>query len=150
MLVTAIRSVRAEMNISAGDMTPLVLAGASAEPGGARNAGTTWSSGWPGSPTFPSQITRRKVRWQLLVRGEVAALPLKGVIDLSARRRGSTRNWARPTPTSSGSMPSSITRNFVANAPEEIVEEEKEKREAAVARKSQDTRGAGAASKNAS
>ena len=61
-LVTAIRSVRAEMNIPPATLTPLVLAGASAETRGARSAGTTSSSGWPGSPTFPSPIARRKAR----------------------------------------------------------------------------------------
>ena len=85
-LVTAIRSVRAEMNIRPTPI-PLVLAGASAETAGARRAaGPSSSSGSPASPTFRFADAPPQGSVQLLVRGEVAALPLKGVIDFAAER----------------------------------------------------------------
>ncbi len=61
-LVTAIRSVRAEMNIPPATLTPLVLSGASDETKAARSAGTTWSSGWRGWRRFPLPANRRRAR----------------------------------------------------------------------------------------
>ena len=85
-LVTAIRSVRAEMNITPATLTPLVLVGASAETKG--RAGR-WSDvvkrmARLADISFADQAPEGAA--QLLVRGEVAALPLKGVIDLSAEK----------------------------------------------------------------
>ena len=83
-LVTAIRSVRAEMNITAA--IPLVLAGAAAE---TKARAERWAefikrlarvSDISSAPTAPQGSV------QLVVRGEVAALPLKGVIDIAAER----------------------------------------------------------------
>jgi valyl-tRNA synthetase len=124
-LVTAIRSVRAEMNIPPATLTPLVLAGASSE---TRERAPRWSDvvkrmARLSDISFADRAPEGAV--QVLVRGEVAALPLKGVIDLSAERTRLEKESPRPRPTSSASTPSS-NEKFVANAPEEIVEEEKE------------------------
>ena len=135
-LVTAIRSVRAEMNITAGDAD---AAGAGGRIGrdqaSARNAGTTWSGGWRGSAISPSPTAAPEGAVQLLVRGEVAALPLKGVIDLSAEKTRLDKELAKAEADIKRVDAKLGNEKFVANAPEEIVEEEKEKREAAVARK---------------
>jgi valyl-tRNA synthetase len=72
---------------------------------------------------------------QLLVRGEVAALPLKGVIDLAAEKTRLDKELAKAEADIKRVDAKLGNEKFVANAPEEIVEEEKEKREAAVARK---------------
>ncbi len=72
---------------------------------------------------------------QLLVRGEVAALPLKGVIDLAAERARLDKEIAKADADIKRVDAKLGNEKFVANAPEEIVEEEKEKREAALARK---------------
>jgi valyl-tRNA synthetase len=72
---------------------------------------------------------------QLLVRGEVAALPLKGVIDLAAERARLDKEVAKADADIKRVDAKLGNEKFVANAPEEIVEEEKEKREAALARK---------------
>jgi valyl-tRNA synthetase len=134
-LVTAIRSVRAEMNIAPATLTPLVLAGASAE---TRDRAPRWA-----------EIIKRMARLseisfadrppegavQLLVRGEVAALPLKGVIDFSAEKARLDKELAKAEADIKRVDAKLSNEKFVANAPEEIVEEEKEKREAAVARK---------------
>jgi valyl-tRNA synthetase len=135
-LVTAIRSVRAEMNIAPATLTPLVLAGASAET--MERAGR-WN-----------EVVRRMARLsdisfaasapegavQLLVRGEVAALPLKGVIDFSAEKARLDKELAKAEADIKRVDAKLANEKFVANAPEDIVEEEKEKREAAAARKS--------------
>jgi valyl-tRNA synthetase len=69
------------------------------------------------------------------VRGEVAALPLKGVIDLSAEKARLDKELAKAEADIKRVDAKLSNEKFVANAPEEIVEEEKEKREAAEARK---------------
>ena len=61
-LITAIRSVRAEMNIPAATPLPLVLAKASPQTGIQRATGLNSFSGWRGSPRFPSRMRLRRAR----------------------------------------------------------------------------------------
>jgi valyl-tRNA synthetase len=72
---------------------------------------------------------------QLVVRGEVAALPLKGVIDLAAERARLAKEMQKADADIARVDAKLANANFVARAPEEVVEEEKEKREEALARK---------------
>jgi valyl-tRNA synthetase len=134
-LVTAIRSVRAEMNIPPATLTPLVLAGASAE---TQARAPRWND-----------VIKRMARlsdisfadrppegaMQLVVRGEIAALPLKGVVDFSAEKARLDKELAKAEADIKRVDAKLANEKFVANAPDEIVEEEREKREAAVARK---------------
>jgi valyl-tRNA synthetase len=132
-LVTAIRSIRAEMNITVA--IPLVLSGVSAE---TQARAGRWGefikrlarvSEISSAPTAPSGSV------QLLVRGEVAALPLIGVIDLDAERARLAKEMAKAEADIARVDAKLGNANFVARAPEEVVEEEKEKRaEAAVRR----------------
>jgi len=134
-LITAIRSVRVEMNIPAATMLPLVLANASAQTAiRARH----WSE-------FIQRLARiAEISFadfppqgavQLVVRGDVAALPLKGVIDLDAERARLAKEMAKADADIARVDAKLNNPNFVARAPEEVVEEEKEKREEALARK---------------
>ena len=134
-LVTAIRSVRAEMNIPPATLTPLVLAGASVE---TKQRAQRWSGvvkrmARLADIAFADTAPQGAV--QLLVRGEVAALPLQGVIDLSAEKARLDKEMAKADADIKRVDAKLSNEKFVANAPEEIVEEEKEKREAALARK---------------
>jgi len=134
-LVTAIRSVRAEMNIPAATLTPLVLAGASTE---TKGRAQRWNDivkrlARLADISFADRAPEGAV--QLLVRGEVAALPLKGVIDLSAEKARLDKELAKAEADIKRVDAKLGNEKFVANAPEEIVEEEKEKRDAAVARR---------------
>ena len=72
---------------------------------------------------------------QLVVRGEVAALPLKGVIDLAAERARLAKEMQKAEADIARVDAKLGNANFVARAPEEVVEEEKEKREEALGRK---------------
>jgi valyl-tRNA synthetase len=134
-LITAIRSVRVEMNIPAATMLPLVLAGASPQTAvRARH----WSE-------FIQRLARiadisfadapPQGAVQLVVRGDVAALPLKGVIDLDAERARLAKEVAKADADIARVDAKLNNPNFVLRAPEEVVEEEKEKREEAQARK---------------
>jgi valyl-tRNA synthetase len=134
-LVTAIRSVRAEMNIPPATLTSLVLAGVSAE---TKERVPRWSDvirrmARLSDISFADRAPEGAV--QLLVRGEVAALPLKGVIDLAAEKVRLEKEIAKADADIKRVDTKLSNEKFVANAPEDIVEEEKEKREAAVARK---------------
>ncbi|QDL97330.1 valine--tRNA ligase [Rhodopseudomonas palustris] len=134
-LVTAIRSVRAEMNIVPSTLTPLVLAGASAD----TNArASRWSDvikrlARVGEISFADAAPQGAV--QLLVRGEVAALPLKGVVDFAAEQVRLEKELGKAEADIKRAEAKLANEKFVANAAEEVVEEEREKREAALARK---------------
>jgi valyl-tRNA synthetase len=134
-LVTAIRSVRAEMNIAPATLTSLVLSGASAE---TKARLPRWNDvikrmARLSDISFADRAPEGAV--QLLVRGEVAALPLKGVIDLKAEKTRLDKEIAKADADIKRVDAKLGNEKFVANAPEELVEEEKEKREAALARR---------------
>jgi valyl-tRNA synthetase len=135
-LVTAIRSVRAEMNIPPATLTALVLSGTSTE---TQERVPRWSDvikrmARLSDISFADRAPEGAV--QLLVRGEVASLPLKGVIDLAAEKTRLEKELAKADADIKRVDTKLANDKFVANAPEEVVEEEKEKREAAMARKS--------------
>jgi valyl-tRNA synthetase len=132
-LVSAIRSIRAEMNINA--QIPLVLIGA---PKDSKARAERWSEfikrlARVSEISFADASPQGAV--QLVVRGEVAALPLKGVIDLAAERARLDKEIAKADADIKRVDAKLANEKFMANAPEEIVEEEREKREEALARK---------------
>ena len=134
-LITSIRSVRAEMNIPPVTLLPLVLSGAAAE---TRARATRWSEfvqrlARVADITFADAAPQGAV--QLVVRGEVAALPLKGVIDLAAEGAELAKEMAKADADIARVDAKLGNPNFVARAPEDVVEEEKEKRDEAQARK---------------
>jgi valyl-tRNA synthetase len=134
-LVTAIRSVRVEMNIPPATSLPLVLAGISTA---VAERARRWAEfvqrlARVGEITFAEAPPRGAV--QLVVRGDVAALPLKGVIDLAAERARLVKEMAKCDADIARVDAKLGNPNFVARAPEEVIEEEKEKREEAQLRK---------------
>src|SRR5256714_7875172 len=132
-LISAIRSVRAEMNISV--VTPLELINVSRE---TKARALRWLEHIMRLARV-SEIfyldTPASGSVQLLVRGEVAALPLKGIVDIAAEQGRLTKDI--------GKVEADIKRvdaklnnpDFVRKAPEEIIEGEKEKREEAELRR---------------
>ena len=72
---------------------------------------------------------------QLVVRNETIGLALAGLIDLSAERTRLDKELTKAEADIKRVDAKLGNEKFVANAPEDIVEEEKEKREAAIARK---------------
>jgi valyl-tRNA synthetase len=133
-LVTAIRSVRAEMNIPPATLMPLIMIRCRGE---ARDRVERWSDvikrlARVGDISFDDLAPPGAI--QLLVRDEVAALPLKGVVDLTAEKSRLGKEIAKAEADIKRVDAKLSNEKFVANAPEEIVEEEKDKRDAAVAR----------------
>jgi valyl-tRNA synthetase len=134
-LVSAIRSVRVEMNINHATEIPLVLAAVSAATDALAGR---WAevikrlarlSSISVSPTVPQGAV------QLVVRGEVAALPLKGIIDFSAEQARLEKEMARVVSDIARIDAKLANPDFVRRAPAEVVEGEREKREEAEARR---------------
>jgi valyl-tRNA synthetase len=134
-LITAIRSVRAEMNIAPATLLPLMLAGASAE---TRERARRWSEfvqrlARVADISFADAVPPGSM--QLVVRGEVAALPLKGVIDLAAERARLDKEMAKANADIARVDQKLGNADFLKRAPEDVVEGEREKRTEAQARK---------------
>ncbi len=133
-LITEIRSARTETNVPAGAQIPLVLVGASAatqERAGrwmdmlkrlARLSDVTFADAAPGQSV------------QMVVRGEVAALPLAGIVDLDAERARLRKELDRLAGEVKKIDAKLGNADFIARAPEEVVEEQRERREDALAR----------------
>jgi len=132
-VISAIRSVRAEMNVTVP--LPLVLA---------RTSDQIWERAQWWSEFIKrmakiSELVRTQTyppgTVQLVVRNETIGLTLKGLVDLSAEKTRLDKELAKADADIQRVDAKLANEKFVANAPEEIVEEEKEKREAAVARR---------------
>ena len=72
----------------------------------------------------------------MVVGGEIVALQLQGVIDLAAEGARLAKEMAKADADIARVDAKLGNPNFVARAPEDVVEEEKEKRDEAQARKS--------------
>ena len=133
-LVTEIRSVRAEMNVPAGAQIPLVLVAPGQETAGRLGR---WDAVLKRLARLLSVETVAEPppqSAQILVRGEVAALPLAGVIDIAAERTRLSKERSR-LEGEIGKIDAKLANaDFLKRAPEEVVEEQRERRETAVAR----------------
>jgi valyl-tRNA synthetase len=134
-LVNAIRSVRAEMNIPPALQIPLVLAttGEKTRARAARWADMVKRLARIADISFAEAPPQGAV--QLLVRGDIAALPLKGVIDIGAEKSRLEKEFAKVAADIARVDGKLGNADFVARAPEEVVEGEREKREEAVTRR---------------
>ena len=134
-LVTAIRSVRAEMNIPPATQLPLVLAGASAE---TRARAERWSefvqaAGADLQHRFRRHRAARRGAARGARRGRGAAA--QGVIDLAAERARLAKEMAKCDADIARVDQKLGNADFLKRAPEEVVEGEREKRDEAQARK---------------
>jgi valyl-tRNA synthetase len=134
-LITLIRSLRSEMNVVPATLIPLQLVKASTE---TRARAERWTDfirrlARVSDISFVDAVPQGAV--QLLVRGEVAALPLKGVIDLGAEKTRLDKELAKADADIKRSDAKLSNEKFVANAAEEVVEEERQKRQEAQDRK---------------
>jgi valyl-tRNA synthetase len=134
-VITAIRSVRTEMNIAPAMQIPLVLAGAAVE---THERAQRWSD-----------VIKRMAKIadiaiadappagavQLQVRGDTVALPLRGIIDLAAEEARLEKEKAKAEVEINRIDAKLGNPDFIARAPEEVVEADREKREEAVARR---------------
>jgi valyl-tRNA synthetase len=136
-VVTAIRSLRTEMNIPANSLLQLEMVNPSKE---TFERARFWDTSGSfnrlarvGGTTSPPAPSHGAV--QFIVRGETFALPLVGVIDFTAERARLAKEMAKADADIARSDAKLGNPKFVERAAEEVVEEEKEKRQEAVGRK---------------
>ncbi len=132
-LITAIRSIKSEMNVNVA--IPVVLAGVSPETQARAQRWAEFIKRLARVSEISSAAFAPQGSVQLVVRGEVAALPLIGVIDLNAERARLAKEMQKAEADIKRVDAKLSNEKFVANAPEEVVDEEKAKRDEANARK---------------
>ncbi|HVX73401.1 MAG TPA: valine--tRNA ligase [Devosia sp.] len=133
-VVSGIRSVRTEMNVPAGAKIPLVIVGAGEETG-------TRVEGQLAALTRMARLEDVKYgdevpesSAQLVIGEAIFALPLKGIIDFDAERVRLKREIAKEE-VEIGKIDKKLGNDqFVAKAPPEVIEEQRERRADAVAR----------------
>ncbi|HEY8567458.1 MAG TPA: valine--tRNA ligase [Beijerinckiaceae bacterium] len=133
-LVSEIRSVRSETNVPAGAQVPLILVSPSPQVTErlprwidtirrmARLSGVTIGDAAP------------KASIQVIVRGEVAAVPLEGVIDVAAERARLDKEKTKALGDVAKIDAKLGNADFLARAPEEVVDEQRERRDDLTAR----------------
>ncbi len=124
-LITAIRSVRQEMNVPAGAKIPMVFSGGDAE------ARIEAHSGVLSRLARLSDITAGappKGAVQIVQGETTIALPLGGVIDLDAEHARLDKEIAKAASEIAGIDKKLANKNFVERAPKEVVEEQHTRR----------------------
>jgi valyl-tRNA synthetase len=133
-LITAVRSVRMEMNIAGGTQIPLqLIVGSETKARAERWMEALKRLARLSEITFADSPPKGSV--QLLVRGEVAALPLAGVVDLAAERTRLEKEIAKCDADIQRVDKKLENKDFVARAPQEILDLENERRREAEERK---------------
>ncbi|WP_020185550.1 valine--tRNA ligase [Methylopila sp. 73B] len=127
-LVTELRSARAEMGVPASATLPLVVVGGDAETRARaeRAAPTLARIARVSGVSFADASPQAAI--QLIVRGCVVAVPLEGVVDIAAEKDRLAKERAKTQGEIKRIDGKLGNESFVARAPEEVVEAEREKR----------------------
>jgi valyl-tRNA synthetase len=133
-LISEIRSVRAEMNVPAAAQIPLVLVNASRE---AKSHAKNWDEAIKrlarlSEISFAPEAPEKSA--QMVVRKTIAALPLQGIIDFEAEKTRLAKEIAKLKGDADKIEAKLRNADFVARAPEDVVEENRERREDALSR----------------
>ena len=134
-LVNEIRSARSETNVPAGAQIPLALVASSAD---VQARAGRWGDivkrlARISDISFADAAPKSSI--QLLIRGETAALPLEGVIDLDAERARLAKEIQKLDGEVAKIDAKLGNADFIKRAPEEVVEEQRERRDEALIRK---------------
>jgi len=127
-LIKGVRSVRSEMNVPAGAKIPLVLTGADAEAAArlSRNRDVIATLARLSSAETATAIPKGSAQFVL---GEaVAALPLGDVIDFARERARLEKDLKKAEDEIARFDAKLSNEQFVAKAPEEVLEEQRSKR----------------------
>ena len=126
-LVSGIRSVRAEMNVPAGAQIPVQIVGANAVTAQriAQYGPLAMRLARLSSLDAASAIPPKSV--QIVLGEAVAALPLEGVIDIEAEKKRLQREAEKAVSEAEKIKTRLADANFVARAPEEIIDENRER-----------------------
>ncbi|HEX2216937.1 MAG TPA: class I tRNA ligase family protein, partial [Xanthobacteraceae bacterium] len=138
-LITAIRSIRMEINVPPGAQIPLVLVGVDPATQGRAERWADFIKRLARVSSIDFDNVAPPNAVQLVVRGEIAALPLTGVIDLAAERGRLEKEMTKVVADIARVDAKLSNPDFLNRAPEEVVEGEREKREDAEARRAKIT-----------
>ena len=133
-LITMIRSARNETNVPAGAQIPLVLVKASPA---TRARVAIWGDMLKrlarlSDVSFADQAPSESIG--LVVHGESAALPLAGIVDIQAEKQRLTKEIDKNRAEIQKIDAKLGNADFMKRAPEEVVEEQRERREEALLR----------------
>jgi valyl-tRNA synthetase len=133
--ISAIRSVRAEMNVAPGAQVPLVLAGVSAKTAERAERHHDLLARLARLSEIAPAETAPKGSVQIVVRGETLALPLAGIVDVSAERTRLGKALKEAEGDIARCDGKLGNANFMARAAEDVIDEQREKRAEAAERK---------------
>jgi valyl-tRNA synthetase len=133
-MISEIRSARSEMNVPPGSEIPLVLIEASARTRELADAHGATLNRMAKIGVISSASALPAQASQIVVRGEAAALPLAGVIDFAAERARLSKEAERLKGEIDKTDQKLANPDFVARAPDEVIEEQKTRRAEAAAR----------------
>ncbi len=129
-LIGEIRSVKSEMGVPPSTQTPLILVAPS---DGAERSATAWSESikrLARVERIESAEAAPPGALQLVVREQVVALPLEGVVDLAAERKRLDKEIEKVRLEIARVEAKLDNDDFLARAPEEVIAEHEERREA--------------------
>jgi len=131
-LISEIRSVRAEMNVPAAAQIPLVNASSETKSHTEDWDETIKRLARLSAISFAPEAPEKSV--QMVVRKTIAALPLQGIIDFEAEKTRLAKEIAKLRGDADKIDAKLGNADFVARAPEDVVEENRDRREDAVSR----------------
>jgi valyl-tRNA synthetase len=134
-VISNVRSVRAEMNVPAGAKLQLVVTGAGDETLGRLVAGTALITRLARLEEISPRNDVPGESAQFVVGDATFALPLAGVIDIGAERTRLEKEIGKLDGEILQVDKKLSNEQFVAKAPEEVIEEQKARRDAAIERR---------------
>lgn len=134
-VISNVRSVRAEMNVPAGAKLQLVVTGAGEQTLARLVAGTSLITRLARLEQISPQNQVPGESAQFVVGDATYALPLAGVIDIAAEKSRLEKEVGKLDGEVTGIDKKLGNEQFVSKAPEEVIEEQKARREAAIDRR---------------
>jgi valyl-tRNA synthetase len=134
-VITNVRSVRSEMNVPAGAKLQMVVIGAGEETLRRLVAGTSLITRLARLEEISPQAAVPGESAQFVVGEATFALPLAGVIDIAVEKARLEKEVTKLDAEIAQIDKKLGNEQFVAKAPEEVIEEQKARREAAVERR---------------
>ncbi|KFL25314.1 hypothetical protein JP74_20095 [Devosia sp. 17-2-E-8] len=134
-LISAIRSIRTDMNVPVSAKVPLLVAGNNAETTRRMEAGSALISRLGRVEPISATASIPKGSAQFVIGEATWALPLEGIIDIAVERVRLDKEIGKLDGEIGGIDKKLGNEQFVAKAPEEVIEEQRQRREDAVARR---------------
>ena len=128
-LISEIRSVRSEMGIPPSTLTPLILVAPSKRAASSAEAWIESVKRLARVGTIETAQTAPAGALQLVVRGEVVALPLAGLVDLAAEAARLDKEIDKVRAEIAKVAAKLGNENFLSRAPDDVIGEHEERRE---------------------